>query len=369
MKRYDVVIGGYYGFDNLGDDAVLSVLVGQLRRYRPDLRIAVITGRSRRAYRNLGVDPVGRFNLFSLIHAMAGAEVFIMGGGNLFQNETSLRSLIYYTFLMKLGKLLCKSTAVYANGIGGLKGKTGYFTAAFALCSADRISVRDPDSRNLVRRMKPAIPDPVLTCDPVFMAELPDEKTAELVISLWGLAGKRYFAVSLRDTGDLPLGEIVCFCRRRAREGALPVFVSMQEKYDGKVCRAAAMASGGVFVPAGCAAELLSLLSGAELAVGMRLHFLLMAQMAGVPSVALSYNCKIDSAVPYSGGGEIIPARLATAAALDRLAERAQKNTDCEKLRRRCLELRSLALYDISSLCSGVFGQEEAAARPHVISG
>jgi len=37
--RYDAIISGYYGFKNIGDDAMLMAIIDNLRMYRRDLRI------------------------------------------------------------------------------------------------------------------------------------------------------------------------------------------------------------------------------------------------------------------------------------------------------------------------------------------
>ena len=49
MKQYDVVLSGYYGFHNSGDDALLKAILESLRREKPD-----IDGRD---LRDMGIAP------------------------------------------------------------------------------------------------------------------------------------------------------------------------------------------------------------------------------------------------------------------------------------------------------------------------
>lgn len=366
VTRYDAVISGYYGFGNMGDDAVLSVLTEKLRERNPEARIAVISKNKSDSEKKYGVSCIGRFDLWGIVRAMIGAKMLIMGGGSLLQNETSRRSLLYYTFIVKLGHFLCKNVFVYANGIGALKGKSGYRRARRALLSADRVSVRDPDSFGIARSLSKDAKRTVLSADPVFLMSLPSDGAARLKLEEAGLSGKRFFAVSLRVTRDekeLPFSEIVDFCKKYSRRGLLPLFLPMQDEYDGELCRRAAEECGGRVLFCDDARTVGAILGKAEFSVGMRLHFLLLSLMGGTPTVALSYDCKIDSSVPYAGGKHVIPAESATASSIEFQVKAAQKDTDAEKLRHRCLEMRSLALWDINYLCSVLYEKEELHGR------
>ena len=354
-EKYDAVIGGYYGFGNMGDDTVLCRITQKLKEKNPNVRIAVIAEHKELSEKRYGVSCIGRFDISGIIRAMRGAGVFVLGGGSLFQNETSSRSLLYYTFMVRLAGLLCKSVYIYANGVGALRGDFAYRITRKALRCADRISVRDPDSFNLVSKMCGGEGRAVLSADPVFLKEPVKKSEAQKLPGGDILRGKRYFALSLRETlrqEELPLGEIVDFCKAYERRGLLPVFVPMQESHDGALCRRAAAECGGIVINCADSTELLSLLSCAEFAVGMRLHFLLMSLMSLCPTVALSYDCKIDSSVPYAGGGHILPVGGVTAEGLVCETERAKKDTDAQKLRKRCLEMRSLAMWDANVLCN-----------------
>ena len=53
-KRYDFVLSGYYGFNNSGDDALLLALIGDLKRGKPDAKLAVLSSdplHTRKMYR------------------------------------------------------------------------------------------------------------------------------------------------------------------------------------------------------------------------------------------------------------------------------------------------------------------------------
>jgi glycosyltransferase involved in cell wall biosynthesis len=101
-----IVMSGYFGFDNSGDDAILKAIVKDLREYDPSVRIKVL---SKDPYKTEQLCPVisaNRFKLREVIDAVKESDLVISGGGSLLQDVTSTRSLLYYLALMKLAMLL-----------------------------------------------------------------------------------------------------------------------------------------------------------------------------------------------------------------------------------------------------------------------
>ena len=95
-----VVISGYYGFANAGDEAMLAAIVGSLKDIIPDVAITVITGNCRMTRENHKVQAVHRLNFFAIAAAIRRCDILISGGGSLLQDVTSKRS--YYIILALL---------------------------------------------------------------------------------------------------------------------------------------------------------------------------------------------------------------------------------------------------------------------------
>jgi polysaccharide pyruvyl transferase WcaK-like protein len=95
-----VLISGYYGFGNTGDEAVLAAILQQLSSLWPKARYLVLSGDPEKTTREHGVGAVRRHDVKSICRAMRNSTVFISGGGTLFQDVTSSRSLYYYLLMM-----------------------------------------------------------------------------------------------------------------------------------------------------------------------------------------------------------------------------------------------------------------------------
>ena len=112
-----IVLSGYYGFHNLGDEAVLAATVQELRRLRPDAEITVLSASPGETRRVHGVESVPRAAPGAVLAALRGADLLLCGGGSLFQDATSWRSPWYYLAVLGAGRRLARRTAVYAQGL------------------------------------------------------------------------------------------------------------------------------------------------------------------------------------------------------------------------------------------------------------
>ena len=111
-----VLISGYYGFGNLGDEAVLSGLVTGLQAHGH--QVSILSNNPEKTKALHDVDAVTRYKGLPL--ALAQTDALISGGGGLLQDKTSARSLRYYLGTLCLAKALGKRSIVYGQSIGPL---------------------------------------------------------------------------------------------------------------------------------------------------------------------------------------------------------------------------------------------------------
>src|SRR5205823_1142978 len=105
-KRSRIVILGWYGSNNTGDEALVQVIVERLREHGFDDLVALSTNPGKTGGR-LGVRSVPRNLLnWSTLRALFGAKALVLGGGGLIQDGTSVYNLPIYAIYVGLAKVL-----------------------------------------------------------------------------------------------------------------------------------------------------------------------------------------------------------------------------------------------------------------------
>ncbi len=168
MKKVKVVVSGYIGFDNFGDEAILSVLLDNLKQQRTE--ITVISSNPAKTKLLHGVKSCKTFAFFSILAALLRTDILISGGGSLLQDKTSVKSLLYYLFLIFCAKISGKKVIIFAQGIGPINNGFAKFSTKIAIKSADLVTVRDEKSLYLLRGWGVKAE---LQPDPVFNLEIP----------------------------------------------------------------------------------------------------------------------------------------------------------------------------------------------------
>lgn len=148
MSSKKVVISGYYGFDNFGDDAILSVLCEKLKSLSAD--ITVISANPQKTAKDFLVNSVKNFDLPNLLKTISDSEILISGGGSLLQDVTSLKSLLYYSFVLFSALVMRKDVIIFAQGIGPLNRRISKLLVKSILQHAKFVSVRDEKSQALL---------------------------------------------------------------------------------------------------------------------------------------------------------------------------------------------------------------------------
>jgi len=296
------VLSGYYGFHNCGDDAMLEAIVDGLRERVPVLEFTVLSASPRETAEELGVDAVRRSDAVRIWSALRRSRLLVSGGGSLLQDVTSERNLTYHFGLMLLAKAAGCGVMLYGQGIGPIRSSMGRYVLRRIGRLADVITVRDAASAETLRRHG-IVGRPVhVTADPALSLRRPDEaRGRELMRRAFG--GKRGAVIgfALRPwKGRRADAEVFARAADYAAEnlGARVLFLPMQHQRDLRVAdevRGLMRRDASVWRERLSPGDALSLISQMDLLVGVRLHSLIFAAMAGVAPVGLSYDPKIDA--------------------------------------------------------------------------
>lgn len=168
-----IILSGYYGFGNLGDELILLAILQMLDTLGTDTRVIVLSACPERTMRIHGVEAVNRWNPVAVWQAIRASDVVISGGGGLLQDATSRQSPLYYLEVINLALRCRKKVMVWAQGIGPLSTPWLQRRVLQTLSRVAAISVRDERSREwLVFHGLP--PDRVaLAADPVWALQWP----------------------------------------------------------------------------------------------------------------------------------------------------------------------------------------------------
>lgn len=300
-KKVNILLCGYYGCHNAGDDATLQAICESVRGALPQAEIAALTGEPAETARLCGCAAAARFSPRALFAALRRCDVLVFGGGSLLQDVTSSRSLLYYLALLRLARFFGKKTMLFGSGIGPVHDPANRRRVAAAVRRVDCVTLRDAGSLDTLRQMSAARPDFTVTADPVFALHRADPALAQPLLAAAGLpAGAAYLAVSVRNWPGVD-----AFCTQAAAaldeictaRGLHVLFVTMHPEYDREPAEkiAAQMRSPTYFLPETGIDGLMAAIGGAQAVLSMRLHAMIFAARMGVPGAGIVYDPKMES--------------------------------------------------------------------------
>jgi len=301
-RKYRVVMSGYYGFSNSGDDAILESIRQAVCQDSGDVAFTVLSNDPALTRRQYGVEAVPRFRIFQVRAALRRSDCLLFGGGSLLQDTTSTRSLLYYLAVIRCAQRLGKPVMLYANGIGPVRRKANRRRVKRAVESVTLVTLRDHSSARELSEMGVRRKDMKVTADPVFQLESAGPERAWELLRSSGLAGGASFvAVSVREwpgTGDFPR-RLARLCDHLRRAYGLEVlFLIMQPSRDPAATQQVRryMEEPSYVLDAPCTPrELMAALGQARLCLAMRLHTLIFAARMAVPTMGLIYDPKVES--------------------------------------------------------------------------
>jgi polysaccharide pyruvyl transferase CsaB len=322
-QKKTILIAGYYGFGNTGDEAILGALLSDLKERRPNLEFIVVSGDPAKTAAQRGVRSILWTDMPAIMEACRESDLILVGGGGLFhdywgttqeyvltQNHTGIS---FYGDFPILAALYGKPCMLYSVGVGPLMTDAGKSLTKISFETADAATVRDVESLEILRELGVPVSGVKVTADPAFMIRSDKEAAGNF------------------RRGDCPL---VAVCLRNwdvdiqpqtwqaQLAHALDLFV---DKYDAslvfipfqvspasplvddlaaaKNTTALMKRSGRVTllkdIPAPEA--IAGMIAQSDLVIGMRLHALVFAVTDAVPAVGLAYDPKVKNLMRAAG--------------------------------------------------------------------
>ncbi|MDO4281687.1 MAG: polysaccharide pyruvyl transferase CsaB [Peptococcaceae bacterium] len=299
-KTANIVMSGYYGFQNAGDDAVCYAIIEALRKEMPECKITVLSNDPVLTANAYGVAAENRWKWQAVWRALRQSDLLVSGGGSLIQDVTSKNSSLYYLGVILLGLLARKPVLVYGQGLGPLENKRNRLLTRLLFNRLRAIYVRDEDSLALLREIgvKQPIqvaPDPVLGID----GEVVDREKGLALLKNLGYDGERPLALlAIRQWPGFDAKAFASLGDHLASQGYAVGFLAMHHDQDTEVSLAVQKQMqhpAFVIKDAYDTPSLFSIFSVASLVVGMRLHSLIIGAALDKRVVGVSYDPKVTA--------------------------------------------------------------------------
>ena len=270
----NVVVSGYYGFGNTGDEAIALAITRELKKqgHTPVL----LSDTPQETARLYGCQSAARMQPLAVLRAVGGAGLVLSGGGGLLQDKTSSRTLTYYLGVIRMARLLRKPVFVFNQSVGPLS-EAGREQVRRGLRGAQAV-VRDRGSQELLGQL--GVParlggDPALLLRPSAGVE---RDAATVVIAPRG---------DVTET-LAPLREVTALLRSRGRR---VIALSFMPEQDDEAARAL---GADEVLSTRDPQVALDTIAGSGFVVGVRLHALILAAAAGVPFAGVAYDPKVQ---------------------------------------------------------------------------
>jgi polysaccharide pyruvyl transferase CsaB len=320
LPAIKIFISGYYGFDNTGDEAILSVMLGQLRQELDgEIQITVVSGDPASTRAGHSIQSVLWSDTQAIAEAVWAADLVIAGGGGLFHDyggfipgdlfKEGNFGLGFHVTAPVLAALFRRPLMLYAVGVGPLFSEHGRrFTRAVAM-AAGAVTVRDAESRTLLESIGVPADRIVVTADPAFALQ-PSPGVGSTILQEAHITGPQPLAaVSVRHWA---VGIHPAFWQKEVaagldlfidRTGGSVVFVPFQQLEGMQENDLAVAESVRGLMRHGERAAILrrtsrpdetaAILAACDVVLGMRLHSLIFSVASGVPFVGLRYDAKV----------------------------------------------------------------------------
>jgi len=318
-----------YGTANVGDEAILTVLVNELtsRDFVVDILSLTPEDTARRHPQAMAVRSRVLSGALATYRAIRKADALVVGGGGILQDATSLGNLLLHVSRPMMATFASTPYAIAGVGVGPLRRSVSRFLTRRACQKAACVDVRDKGSASLLADIGVAPEAVRVGADlahllPAVGPDALNDQAKGLYDSLaqYRESGRPLIGLSLRPAVGAAarrsrlsredhdfLAAMADFADRLVeRHDAQIVFVSMHPQQDDWVASLVAqrmthedrmLVLPGALEPG----TVKALIAELDVVVGMRLHTLIFAASQAVPMIALAYDAKVAAYVQSLG--------------------------------------------------------------------
>lgn len=308
-------IVGNYGNDNNGDESILSGIIEQVKQTFSvtSADITVFSNNMQQTSEQYGVQSYPLYyrktNLYKTFYAtyktnqkyVANFDLLIIGGGGILMDLYRREAHLYSAYAL-MAKKCNVPYIVYGCGAGPLDTLSGKFMIRIMCRFAENVSVRDPESKQLLERLGIKKPIEVIG-DPAFTLYQPKQQHAEVPkkvgISAVPIYNANYWpsgdvekyesyvesmATNLDQLVEMKNVDITFFATKYPQDVTVTKDIQKKMRY----AKRTKIIDQNLKPNA-----LLDITSKQDVVIGTRLHSLILATNSATPIIAISYHQKV----------------------------------------------------------------------------
>lgn len=314
-----VILSGFYGASNLGDEMILRSISQQLQKADSSIQVYVGSERPIRVESDHGFQSFQRSDHHTASEVVRTASAVVVGGGGLWHDYTIQKaggiaslftgapmSIAGFGILPLMGGLLDIPFYTVGLGAGPLTDDDARRQVRYLASTAKHLNVRDEESRELLEDLGidpeqiSVSPDTVYAVDLSTSVSEPPEQLPALRAAGYRLLGLnlRHWPGAVQADWLDRLREAICEVASTERIAivGLPMQLGAVHDEDALAAFGATLPENIPFVPLGGEFGLddyVAALREVDGVIAMRLHAALLAHRCGKPVVGLSYDPKV----------------------------------------------------------------------------
>jgi polysaccharide pyruvyl transferase CsaB len=314
-----IVISGFYGAKNTGDEAILSSIIFSINKKYPISKYTIFSldkTHTMQIHKNEAakIETVFRpcfdrkflkSEFLKMYLSIKESNLVIIGGGGILQDVHNYLTIPCFLHTVILAKLMNKPVMFYSIGVGPFKNKVSKFLVKYICNISDLITVRDEESKECLTSIGVDKTSIIVTVDPVFaLTPISSDKARKILINENVPLKKPMIGISVRWVKWFKLNEQIfanLFDYLVDKYNATIVFIPFG--YDGipsdleisekliKKARSKMYLIKGKYTPS----EILGIVGQCDFLIGMRFHSIIMSLIMKVPFLGISYLPKVRS--------------------------------------------------------------------------
>lgn len=314
MKK-TIILKGYYGRDNLGDEIMLDLLVSFFVA-KDNMRLYVMNSNPLWLKKEYNIDTPNELitgsnakkPLFKRVRAILKCDYYIIGGGTILTDKHGLACLFEYYFEFLIRKLLKKKSAFISIGATSFKTKLGSFLCKKIVRRSTFVAIRDEISYSQLLRMCPKSSNMFKTGDIVSLCPLIEhQKTTskpldKSVKKVCICPMPYYSSLNMDEKLDSQIADsFVSLIKKLNEEGKevvlLPIQCGSNNTLDYDFCKTieSRVAGNITLLKPLSNEEKINAIGDCDCLISMRLHALLIGVLENKKVIAINHNPKIEA--------------------------------------------------------------------------